>query len=62
MSKDKAEWRKQTKRTLDIIDQMGLKFIGSTGDEVFQHPAVIGPYTADEATITRLPALKKSNQ
>ena len=62
MSKDKVEWRKQTKRTLDIIDQIGLKFIGSTGDEVFQHPAVIGPYTADEATITRLPALKKSYQ
>lgn len=57
-------WNKQTRESLDLIRKHALYYIPTWGGEpdVFQHPAVIARYTADEVPVTRIPALQKQRE
>jgi len=55
-------WRKNVRRSLDFIAANDLKLMGCTNRPEFNHPAVIGPYIADEISITNIPRLKKERE
>lgn len=57
------EWRKKQKKSLDLMDRYGLKLIVASShgkyDPVYEHPAVIAYYIADEETVDHLPRIRK---
>lgn len=57
--KGSEQWRQNVKRSLDTLAKYNLKLLGASDDKVFDHPVVLGTYTADEISISHIDRLQK---
>ncbi len=53
------EWAANVRRSLDLLQQHGLKLMTFPCREEFRHPAVLAAYTADERPVAEIPRLRQ---
>lgn len=53
------EWAENVRRSLDLLQQHGLKLMSFPGRDEFRHPTTLAAYTADELPTSEIPRLRK---
>lgn len=53
------EWAENVRRSLELLQQHGLKLMSFPCREEFRHPTVLAAYTADELPVSEIPRLRK---
>ncbi len=54
------EWSVNIRRSLDLLQQHGLKLMSFPCRDEFRHPAILAAYTADELPVSEIPRLRKT--
>ena len=53
------EWTENVRRSLDLLQQHGLKLMSFPCRDEFRHPTALAAYTADERPVSEIPRLRK---